>query len=76
MSALTRMAMSDHRRVKIEEGDTVILSASPIPGNEKLVAKVTDMLYRLGARVIAGSGNGVHTSGHACREELKMYSIW
>ncbi len=72
MSALTRMAMSDHRRVKIEEGDTVILSASPIPGNEKLVSRVIDMLYRLGARVIAGSNNGVHTSGHACREELKM----
>lgn len=72
MSALTRMAMSDHRQVKIEAGDTVILSASPIPGNEKLVSRVIDMLYRLGARVIAGSNNGVHTSGHACREELKM----
>ncbi len=72
MSALTRMAMSDHRQVKIEAGDTVILSASPIPGNEKLVSRVIDMLYRLGARVIAGSSNGVHTSGHACREELKM----
>ena len=72
MSALTRMAMSDHRQVKIEEGDTVILSASPIPGNEKLVARVIDMLYRQGAKVIAGSSNGVHTSGHACREELKM----
>ena len=72
MSALTRMAMSDHRQVKIEEGDTVILSASPIPGNEKLVARVIDMLYRQGARVISGSASGVHTSGHACREELKM----
>jgi len=72
MSALTRMAMSDHRRVQIEEGDTVILSASPIPGNEKLVSRVIDMLYRLGAKVIAGANNGVHTSGHACREELKM----
>ena len=72
MSALTRMAMSDHRRVKIEEGDTVILSASPIPGNEKLISRVIDMLYKLGARVIAGSNNGVHVSGHACREELKM----
>jgi ribonuclease J len=72
MSALTRMAMSDHRQVKIEEGDTVILSASPIPGNEKLVARVIDMLYRQGARVISGSASGVHTSDHACREELKM----
>lgn len=72
MSALTRMAMSDHRRVKIEAGDTVILSASPIPGNEKLVSKVVDQLYKLGAIVVAGSGNGVHASGHACREELKM----
>ncbi len=72
MSALTRMAMSDHRQVQIEAGDTVILSASPIPGNEKLVSRVIDMLYRQGARVIAGAGNGVHSSGHACREELKM----
>ncbi len=72
MSALSRMATQDHRQVSIEAGDTVILSASPIPGNEKLVAKVTDQLYKLGATVIAGSNNGVHVSGHACREELKM----
>lgn len=72
MSALTRMAMSDHRRVKIEPGDTVILSATPIPGNEKLVSKVIDQLYKLGAEVIAGSASGVHVSGHACREELKL----
>jgi ribonuclease J len=72
MSALSRMATSDHRQVRIEAGDTVILSASPIPGNEKLVAKVIDQLYRLGAIVVAGSNNGVHVSGHAYREELKM----
>ena len=72
MSALSRMATSDHRQVRIEAGDTVILSASPIPGNEKLVAKVIDQLYRLGAIVVSGSNNGVHVSGHAYREELKM----
>lgn len=72
MSALTRMAMSDHRRVKIEHGDTVILSANPIPGNEKLVAKVVDMLFKLGAEVIHEASAGVHVSGHAYKEELKL----
>lgn len=72
MSALTRIAMSDHRRVQIEPGDTVILSANPIPGNEKLVAKVVDMLFKLGAEVVHESGAGVHVSGHACKEELKL----
>ena len=72
MSALTRMAMSDHRRVQIEQGDTVILSANPIPGNEKLVAKVVDMLFKLGAEVVHESSAGVHVSGHAYKEELKL----
>lgn len=72
MSALTRMAMSDHRRVQIEPGDTVIISANPIPGNEKLVARVVDMLSKLGAEVIHGRDANVHVSGHACREELMM----
>jgi len=72
MSALTRMAMSDHRRVKIEAGDTVIISATPIPGNEKLVVRVIDMLYRLGAEVVTASNTTVHVSGHACKEELKL----
>lgn len=72
MSALTRMAMSDHRRVEIVPGDTVIISASPIPGNEKLVARIINQLYRQGAEVIYESISGIHVSGHASQEELKM----
>lgn len=72
MSALTRMAMNDHRRVEIQPGDTVIISASPIPGNEKSVARTIDHLFRLGANVIYESINGVHVSGHASQEELKL----
>ena len=72
MSALTRMAMSDHRRVQIEKGDTVILSATPIPGNEKLVSKTIDQLFKLGADVIYESDAKIHVSGHASKEELKL----
>lgn len=72
MSALTRMAMNDHRRVEIQPGDTVIISASPIPGNEKSVARTIDHLFKLGANVIYESVNGVHVSGHASQEELKL----
>lgn len=72
MSALTRIAMSDHRRVEIIPGDTVIFSASPIPGNEKLVGRIINMLYRQGAEVIYEPASGVHVSGHASQEELKM----
>ncbi|MFZ7102567.1 MAG: ribonuclease J [Peptococcaceae bacterium] len=72
MSALTRMAMSDHRRVAIEHGDTVIISATPIPGNEKLVSRIIDQLFKLGAEVIYESVSGIHVSGHASREELKL----
>ena len=72
MSALTRMAMSDHRLVDIVQGDTVIISATPIPGNEKLVAKTVDNLLRLGANVIYSRNDGIHVSGHAAREELKL----
>lgn len=72
MSALTRMALSDHRQVDIMQGDTVIISATPIPGNEKLVAKTVDNLLRLGANVIYGRNAGIHVSGHASREELKL----
>lgn len=72
MSALTRMAMSDHRRVQIEPGDTVIISATPIPGNEKLVSRTIDQLFKLGADVIYESISGIHVSGHASREELKL----
>ncbi len=72
MSALTRMALSDHRQVDIMQGDTVIISATPIPGNEKLVAKTVDNLMRLGANVIYSRNAGIHVSGHASREELKL----
>ena len=72
MSALTRMALSDHRQVDILQGDTVIISATPIPGNEKLVAKTVDNLLRLGANVIYSRNDGIHVSGHASREELKL----
>ena len=72
MSALTRMAMSDHRKVGIVPGDTVIISATPIPGNEKLVARTVDNLLKLGANVIHGRDEGIHVSGHASQEELKL----
>lgn len=72
MSALTRMAMADHRWVEIVPGDTVIISAIPIPGNEKLVARTIDLLFRQGAEVIYESVSGIHVSGHASQEELKL----
>ena len=72
MSALTRMAMSDHRKVGIVPGDTVIISANPIPGNEKMVVKTIDNLLKLGADVVYGRSEGIHVSGHASREELKL----
>ena len=72
MSALTRMAMSDHRQVDVIPGDTVIISATPIPGNEKLVAKTVDNLLRLGANVVHRREEGIHVSGHASRDELRL----
>lgn len=72
MSALTRMAMNDHRKVDINPGDTVIISATPIPGNEKSVSKTIDALLRLGADVIHEGSAGIHVSGHASQEELKL----
>lgn len=72
MSALTRMAASEHRKVNIVEGDTVIISATPIPGNEKLVSKVINQLFKKGADVIYKSLAEIHVSGHACQEELKL----
>ncbi len=72
MSALTRMAFSDHKKVEITKDDLVIISASPIPGNEKPVSNVINELYRKGAEVIHQSLMEVHVSGHACREELKI----
>ncbi|HIU64527.1 MAG TPA: ribonuclease J [Candidatus Avacidaminococcus intestinavium] len=72
MSALTRMAMSDHKKVGIVPGDTVIISATPIPGNEKGVSRTIDHLFRLGAEVIYEKSLGIHVSGHASQEEIKM----
>ena len=71
-SALVRMSRNEHKDVKIVSGDTVILSSSPIPGNESLVAKTIDDLYRLGARVFSSRNADVHVHGHASREELKL----
>ncbi len=72
MSALTRMAMSEHKKVNIIPGDTIIISASPIPGNEKLVARIINFLFKQGAQVIYEAFSGVHVSGHASQEELKL----
>ena len=72
MSALTRMAMNDHKKVGIMPSDTVIISATPIPGNEKLVSRTINHLYKLGADVIYEKSNGVHVSGHASQEEIKL----
>ena len=72
MSALARMATSEHRKVNIVSGDTIIISATPIPGNEKLVSRVIDQLFKKGAEVVYGSSEAVHVSGHACQEELKL----
>ena len=72
MSALARMASSEHRKINIVEGDTVIISATPIPGNEKLVSKVINQLFQKGAEVIYKSLAEIHVSGHACQEELKL----
>jgi len=72
MSALSRIAASEHRKVEIEPGDLVIISASPIPGNEKSVFKVINELFKKGAEVIYESLAEIHVSGHACQEELKL----
>lgn len=72
MSALTRMAFSDHRKVAITPNDYVIISATPIPGNEKTVSKVINELMKLGAEVVYEKMYDVHVSGHACQEELKL----
>lgn len=72
MSALYRMAYSDHKTVEINENDLVVLSSTAIPGNEKLVARVVNELFRSGADVVYDNSLGVHVSGHACREEIKL----
>ena len=72
MSALYRMAFSEHRQVEIQAGDRVIISASAIPGNEKAIGRIINELYRKGADVVYDKLEGLHVSGHACQEELKI----
>ena len=72
MAALTRMAAGDHRKVTITPNDLVIISANPIPGNEKFVSKVVDDLMQIGAEVVYSALADVHVSGHACQEEQKL----
>jgi ribonuclease J len=72
MSALSRMSTSDHKKITIIPGDTVIISASTVPGNEKLVARTINHLFKQGAAVIYESASGIHVSGHASQEELKL----
>lgn len=72
MSALSRMAYSDHRKVMVGDGDVIVISANPIPGNEKTVGNVVDELLKKGCKVVYESMYEVHVSGHACQEELKI----
>ncbi|GGA27795.1 ribonuclease J [Psychrobacillus lasiicapitis] len=74
MAALSRLSSSNFRQVEVLPEDTVILAAGPIPGNERSISRIVDNLFQLGARVIYGSGSvtGLHVSGHACQEELKL----
>ena len=72
MSALYRMAFSGHRQVEIQPGDRIIISASAIPGNEKSISRIINELYRKGADVIYDKLEGLHVSGHACQQELKI----
>ncbi len=72
LSALARMAVGEHRKVEIGEGDTVIMAASPVPGNETMVSRVVDNLFRRGATVVYTQESMVHVSGHASQEEQKI----
>lgn len=72
MSALTRMSVGDHRKVSVGPGDFIIISATPIPGNEKLVGRVVNELLKLGAEVVYEAMYEVHVSGHACQDEQKL----
>ena len=72
MSAMYRMAFSTHKQVDIMAGDRIIISASAIPGNEKAISKIINELYRKGAEVVYEKSEGLHVSGHACQEELKI----
>lgn len=72
LSALTRMAYDEHKQISIQPKDTIIISATPIPGNERAVANVVNALSAKGARVVYGRDAGIHVSGHACREEQRL----
>ena len=72
LSALTRMAFNDHPQVALHEGDTVVISAKAIPGNERSVTATIDRLLKVGATVIYGEDSGIHVSGHAAQEDLRM----
>ncbi|MGH4125033.1 MAG: ribonuclease J [Clostridium sp.] len=72
LAALTRMAFSNHRSIQIQNGDLIILSASPIPGNEESIYNVINELFKKGANVIYNTTEDIHVSGHACQEELKL----
>ena len=72
LSALARIANGDHRTIRVEEGDTVVISATPVPGNEKAVSRVINRLAKLGAIVHHRGSAEVHVSGHAAAEELKL----
>lgn len=72
MAALSRIASGTHKKIAVENGDLVIISASPIPGNEKLISRLIDELFKKGAEVIYNAIEEVHVSGHACQEELKL----
>lgn len=72
MSALARLASHDHKHIQLVPGDTVVLSASPVPGNEKSVARTIDQLFRIGTKVFYEERSGVHVSGHASQEELRL----
>lgn len=75
MAGLTRMAYREHRKLQIKPTDMVIISANPIPGNEKPISRVINQLYRCGANVIYGQIAEVHVSGHACQEEIKLMHV-
>jgi ribonuclease J len=72
MSVLTKLAFTQHKQLEISTGDTVIISASTIPGNEKVISRTIDSLFKLGAKVVYDSTSAVHVSGHASQEELKI----
>lgn len=72
LSALRRMAYGEHRDIELHSGDTVIFSATPVPGNERAVNETIDRIYELGARVVTAANTPIHVSGHGSREELKL----